>query len=94
MIYDICGNSISSGSTVSSSDIKTALIGAVADGTVSLGESVGATLAYTSPGTDWETYANQAYQNLLTAYKSIPNSGIPFFISTDQHGEVLNSTDG
>jgi hypothetical protein len=86
MLYDVNGKPISTGGTVSSADIKTALIGAVADGSVNLGSSVGATLAYTSPGTDWETYANTAYQNLLTAYKAVPNSGIPFFISTDQHG--------
>ena len=99
MIYDIYGNPISTDGTVSSADIKTALVGAVADGTVSLGESIGATLGYTSPGTDWETYANTAYQNLLTAYKAVPQSGIPLFIATDQHGRGvemhrwMNNTD-
>lgn len=91
MIYDINGNQIETGGSVSSADIKTALVGAVADGTVSLGESVGATLAYTSPGTSWETNANTAYQNLLTAYKAVPQSGIPFFISTDSHGRGVEA---
>lgn len=85
-IYDINGNDVSTGGSLSSNDIKTALISAVADGSVNLGSVVGATLAYTSPGTAWETNAATAYTNLLEAYKEIPNSGIPFFLTTDQHG--------
>ena len=81
-IYDINGNDVSAGGSLSSSDIKTALIKAVADGSVNLGSVVGATLAYTSPGTAWETNAATAYTNLLEAYKAIPNSGIPFFVTT------------
>lgn len=85
-LCDINGNTIPTGGSISSSDIKTALIGAVADGTVNLGSTIGATLSYTSPSTSWETNAETAYQALLTAYKKVPNSAIPFFITTDQHG--------
>ena len=85
-IYDINGKEIASGGEVSTAQVKSALISAVASGDVNLGSAIGATLAYTSPGEAWETNAETAYQNLLTAYKEIPNSGIPFFISTDQHG--------
>ena len=88
-IYDINGNEIASGGEVSTAQIKTALMSAIASGDVNIGASVGATLGYTSPGTAWETNAETAYNNLLTAYKEIPNSGIPFFISTDQHGRGL-----
>ena len=84
-LVDINGNVIETKGSVSSSDIKTALIGAIADGTVNLGSAIGATLSYTSPGDAWEANAETAYQALLTAYKESPNKGIPFFISTDQH---------
>lgn len=77
---------ISGSGEVTNAQIKTALISAVASGDVNLGSAIGATLAYTSPGTAWEANAEAAYANLLNAYKEIPNSGIPFFISTDQHG--------
>lgn len=99
MIYNIYGNPVTAGTEVSTQDIKAALIGAVADGAVNLGAAVGAVLPYTSPGAAWEGFAGAAYRNLLEACKAIPNSGIPFFISTDQHGrglEVnrwLNNTD-
>lgn len=85
-LFDANGNAVSE---VSSADIKKALTGAIADGTVNMGSVVGATLGYTSPGTAWETNAAASYANLLAAYKEIPNSGIPFFISTDQHGRGL-----
>lgn len=86
-MYDINGNKIDD--SITSNDIKTALVGAIADGTVNLGSQIGATLSYTSPGTDWETNVETAYQNLLNAYKENPNSSIPFFITTDQHGRGI-----
>lgn len=85
-LYTGTGNQISVGGEVTTADVKSALIAAVASGDVNLGSAIGATLSYTSPGTAWETNAETAYNNLLTAYKEIPNSGIPIFISTDQHG--------
>ena len=88
-IYDINGNEIASGGEPTIAQVKTVLLSAIASGDVNMGASVGATLGYTSPGTAWETNAETAYNNLLTAYKEIPNSGIPFFISTDQHGRGL-----
>ena len=87
------------GGDPTTAQIKSALISAVASGDVNLGSAIGATLSYTSPGTAWEANAETAYNNLLNAYKAIPSSGIPFFISTDQHGrgvEVnrwMNNTD-
>lgn len=98
-LYTGNGAVITVGGEITSEQIKTAFTEAVASGDVNTGSVVGTTLAYTSPGTDWETYANTAYQNLLTAYKAIPNSGIPFFVTTDQHGRGveanrwLNNTD-
>jgi hypothetical protein len=83
------GNGEKLETTVSSEDIKKALMGAIADGSVNMGSQIGATLAYTSPGAAWETNANAAYQSLLMAYKAKPNQSIPFFISTDQHGRGL-----
>ena len=85
-MYDINGNKISSSASISSSDIKTALVGAVADGSVNLGSVIGATLSYTSPSTTWEENGTIAYNMLLEKYKTMPNVGVPFFISTDQHG--------
>ena len=88
-LYNINGNELATGSELSSSDVKTALIGAIADGTVNLGSAIGATLAYNSPSETWETNMETAYQALLTAYKESPNSAIPFFITTDQHGRGI-----
>lgn len=88
-LYDRNGNEISTGAEISSTDIKTALIGAIADGTVNMGSAIGATLSYTSPGETWETNMETAYQALLTAYKESPNRAIPFFITTDQHGRGI-----
>lgn len=81
-IIAVSGN----GGGVTNAQVKTALISAIASGDVNLGSAIGATLSYTSPGATWETNAATAYQNLLNAYKAIPNSGIPFFIGTDHHG--------
>ena len=81
--------SVGGGGEVTTAQVKSALLSAVASGDVNLGSAIGATLSYTSPGTAWEANAETAYQNLLNAYKEIPNSGIPFFISTDQHGRGL-----
>ena len=98
-LFKIDGTAIPVGGDITTEQVKRAFIEAVASGDVNTGAVVGSTLAYTSPGTAWETNATAAYQNLLTAYKATPNSGIPFFISTDQHGrgvEVnrwLNNTD-
>lgn len=85
-LYTGNGTQISVGGELTNAQVKSALLSAVASGDVNLGAAIGATLAYTSPGTAWETNAETAYQNLLNAYKEIPNSGIPFFICTDQHG--------
>lgn len=85
-IYDISGNEIALGGEPTTAQVRTALLSAIASGDVNLGSAIGATLAYTPPGTAWEANAEAAYANLLAAYKAIPNSGIPFFISTDQHG--------
>lgn len=88
-LYDANGNTIETGGSVTSAEIKAAFIAAVASGEVVVSSGVGGTLAYTSPGTDWETYAAAAYSLLLEAYKQVPNAGIPFFISTDRHGRGL-----
>lgn len=89
-LYTGTGNPISvGGGEVTTAQVKSALISAVASGDVNLGSAIGATLSYTSPGAAWEANAETAYNNLLAAYKAIPNSGIPFFISTDQHGRGL-----
>lgn len=88
-LYTGAGNQISVGGEPTTAQVKTALLSAIASGDVNMGSAIGATLGYTSPGTAWEANAETAYNNLLTAYKEIPNSGIPFFISTDQHGRGL-----
>lgn len=85
-IYDINGYEIAYGGEVTTAQVKSALVAAVASGDVNLGSPIGATLSYTSPGAAWEANAAEAYGKLLTAYREIPNSGIPFFLCTDQHG--------
>lgn len=82
MLYDIKGNAID---TVSSDAVRKALVSAVNDGSVNVGSVVGATLSTTFGN----TYGETAYANMLTAYNENPNSCIPFFISTDQHGRGL-----
>ena len=84
-IYDINGNEISAGGELTTADVKKGVIAAIASGDVNMGSAVGATLSYTSPGTAWETNAVTAYNNLLNAYREIPNIGVPFMIYTDQH---------
>ncbi len=88
-IYDIHGNEIAAGGEVTTAQVKSAMISAIASGDINLGSAVGATVSFTSPGAAWEANANTAYGNLLNAYKAIPNYGIPFFISTDQHGRGM-----
>ena len=89
ILYTGNGGVLSVGGDVTTAQVKSAMISAIASGDINLGSAVGATVSYTSPGTAWETNANTAYQNLLTAYKEIPNYGVPFFISTDQHGRGM-----
>lgn len=43
-------------------------------------------LDFTNLTEKWQLKATTAYNLLLEEYKKVPNSGIPFFISTDQHG--------
>lgn len=43
-------------------------------------------LDFTTITEKWQLKATTAYNLLLDEYKKVPNSGIPFFISTDQHG--------
>lgn len=81
-LKDINGNVIMN---LTSGEIRAALVNAVADGTINIGSTIGATLS-TSFG---DSYAQTAYANLLEEYKKAPNSSIPFFISTDQHGRGL-----
>ncbi|MBQ8622525.1 MAG: hypothetical protein IJ422_09470 [Oscillospiraceae bacterium] len=88
-LYTGNGAVISVSGELSTAQVKSAMISAIASGDINLGSNVGATASYTSPGTEWETNANAAYQNLLAAYKAIPNFGVPFFISTDQHGRGI-----
>ena len=85
-LYTMDGTPIDMGGEITTAKIKAALLVAVASGDVNLGSAIGATLSYTSPGAAWEANAATAYANLLAAYKEAPNSSIPFFISTDQHG--------
>lgn len=85
VLYDINGTQLDIGGGLSNAQVKSALLKAVADGDVNLGAVVGASIAYTSPGETWEANGVVAYNNLCTAYKITNNTGIPFFISTDQH---------
>lgn len=84
-LYDVNGNTIAQDG-VTSEQVKTALMGAIADGSVNLGSAVGATLAYNNLPAAWLTNANAAYAALLAKYKALANGAIPFFVSTDQHG--------
>lgn len=83
-LYDISGSAVSS--EVSSAEIKNALLAAIADGSVNLGNAVGATLAYTGLSNAWIANAQSAYASMLAKYKTLANGAIPFFLSTDQHG--------
>lgn len=84
-LYDINGNQITQ-SDVTTAQVKTALMSAIADGSVNLGSAVGATLAYTGLSNAWIANAQSAYASMLEKYKTLANGAIPFFISTDQHG--------
>ena len=90
-LYDINGNSIASGGEVTTATVKTALMQAIADGTVSIGTNVGDTLTYKTDNftSVIEANAETAYAQLLEKYQTMPNSCVPFFLSTDQHSAGL-----
>lgn len=85
-LYTGTGAVVAVGGEVTTAQVKSALISAVASGDVNLGSAIGATLSYTSPGEAWEANAETAYQSLLAAYKESPNRAIPVFMTADQHG--------
>lgn len=85
-VYDKNGNTLVD---ISSEAIRQAYIEAIADGTINAGSAIGATLSVQTYSSAWETYANQAYNLMLDAYRTKPNVCVPFFISTDQHGSGL-----
>ncbi len=86
--YDGYGNVLPG---ISDDDVKKALQTSIAEGSVSLGTAIGATLSITGLPEAWSTHAETAYQNLLAAYEENPNANIPFFITTDQHGQGLEA---
>lgn len=77
-LYDVNGNTIAQDG-VTSEQVKTALMGAIADGSINLGSAVGATLAYNNLPAAWLTNANAVYAALLAKYKALANGAIPFF---------------
>ena len=85
-VYDKHGNIISG----SEGDIKESFLELVANGEINLGSPIGSILAYNNITDAWVTNATTAYNNLLSAYREKPNVSIPFFISTDQHGQGTN----
>lgn len=89
-VYDVNGNTVSGdGGEISDDSIKKAFINAIANGTISMGAAVGATLTYNNLTDAWITNATSAYDSMKAKYKSLANKAIPFFISTDQHGNGL-----
>lgn len=86
-LYDIDGNEIGSGS-LTPEQIQNAFVEAVADGTISFPAQIGATRQCNAPQA-LQTNCTAAYQQMLAYYKTCPNSGVPFFVSTDQHGAGL-----
>lgn len=87
MIYDIDGTP--QGGEVTPEAVTTAFMEAVATGEINLGTQVGATLAFNNLSQAWQDNAAAAYALMKAAYKAGANKGIPFFISTDQHGSGL-----
>lgn len=83
--YDVNGDILST-AEITTEELKRAFIGAVASGDIVVSNNVGVTLAYSSQGESWEANGVTAYQHLLAAYRQVPQSGIPFFITADQHG--------
>lgn len=87
-IYNKNGNVIGGGE-ITDESIKQAFINAIANGTINAGVVIGATLTYTGISNAWIENATAAYNLMLDAYKYKPSVAIPFFISTDQHGNGL-----
>lgn len=85
-IYDVDGNVISSSGEVSKDEVKRALLQGIADGSINLGSQIGAALSYDGLTSGWVTNATAAYNAMKARYKEFANGAIPFFISTDQHG--------
>ena len=87
MIYDIDGTP--QAGEVTPEEVSTAFREAVAEGDINFGIQIGATLPFNNLSQAWQDNATSAYNSLKAAYKAIANNGIPFFISTDQHGRGL-----
>lgn len=85
-VYDKDGNIISG----SGGDLKETFLELVASGEINLGSPIGSILAYNNISDTWIAKATTAYNNLLSAYREKPNVSIPFFVSTDQHGQGTN----
>lgn len=88
--YDINGQEINiSGGEVDGDALKQTFRNLIASGEINLGSAVGATLSYSGLSDAWITNANNAYNLMKAQYDIAPNNSIPFFISTDQHGNGL-----
>lgn len=90
-VYDKDGNIIS-GSAVTDETIRNLFIKAIADGTIRMGEAVGATLTYNKGNLfndAWIENAATQYNAMKSRYKELSNMAIPFFVSTDQHSGGL-----
>ena len=86
-LYDYTGKKLPvGGGDITPDAVKKAFLSAIADGSVNLGSAIGATLTYNGLPDAWITNATAAYTAMLNRYKELANGAIPFFISTDQHG--------
>ena len=90
-LYDVNGNVVSSGGEVTTATVKSALMQAIAEGSVSVSTNVGDTLPYTTTyfTSAIEEKAQNAYAQMLAKYQTMNNSCVPFFLSTDQHSKGL-----
>lgn len=87
-LYDKDGNVIGGGS-ITDNEIRDAFLSAIANGTIRMGEAVGATLTYNNLTDAWITNATTQYNAMKAKYKDLSNYAVPFFISTDQHSSGL-----
>lgn len=84
-LYDLGGNVIGTDATA----IKSAFMSLVASGDISIGSVPGQTLGYNVSSANYLTNGEAQYEAMLEVYKTLDNSAIPFFISTDQHNGLV-----
>lgn len=87
-LYDENGNILEIGGTITDQQVQSAFVSAVANGVINFPAQIGGT-RQSNISDALKATANTAYASLLAHCSEHPNTSIPFYITTDQHGSGL-----